>query len=159
MNRVIPRPAKILLVSRSVSDPLRRWVRRFRLPFGRTASDRRLLKDARASLGDHIAVVGWPLATLQAVRDAQIDIVSTNPFDRRVTVLSDALGAGALPTNRWSAVILVDPPPEARVSMLEAASAACRENGAVVVLGDRSEPRTLTHLARAQRQLATMPTS
>ena len=138
---------------RRLLRPLRLRLRTLRLPFGRVASDRRLLKDERASLGDQIAVVGSSLPTTQAVTDAQIDIVSANPFDRRVTVLSDALGAGSLPANRWSAVILVDPPPHVRVSILEAASVACLKGGAVVVLADRNDPQFLAHRVRGRRQL------
>jgi hypothetical protein len=143
---------------RRLLRPLRLRLRTLRLPFGRVASDRRLLKDERASLGDQIAVVGASLPTIQAVTDAQIDIVSANPFDRRVTVLSDALGAGSLPANRWSAVILVDPPPHVRVSILEAASAACLNGGAVVVLADRNDPQFLAHRIRGRRQLTKIPT-
>jgi hypothetical protein len=159
VSRVISPEAKILAMPRRLLGPLYRRVRTLQLPFGRAASDRRLLKQERASLGDHIAVVGSPLATLQAVTHAQIDIVGSNPFDRRVTVLSDALGAGSLPTNRWQAVIFVDPPLEARSSMLEAASSACRKDGAVVVLADRSESQLLTHRVHGRRQLVKMPNS
>ena len=158
VSRVITRRGEIVSMPRRLLRPLRLRLRTLRLPFGRVASDRRLLKDERASLGDQIAVVGSSLPTIQAVTDAQIDIVSANPFDRRVTVLSDALGAGSLPANRWSAVILVDPPPQVRVSILEAASVACLKGGAVVVLTDRNDPQFLAHRVRGRRQLTKIPT-
>lgn len=115
-------------------NALRRRLRRTRPSLGAVATDRRLLLAERRALGDHVLVIGDPVAVHQALPDARIDLLGTQPFDRRVTVLSDGLGAGALPFRRWSGIVLVDPPSGTASSLLEAASYGCRSGGMVVVL-------------------------
>src|SRR5829696_273005 len=111
---------------------LKRRARTWRLPVGVVAADRRLLAAERASLGDEVAVLGASLAVRQALPDVRLDIIGTVPFDRTVTVLSDGLGPGSLPVDRWSSLVLVDPPVDLQSRLLEAAAIACRAGGVVL---------------------------
>ncbi len=74
----------------------------------------------------------------QALPWAVLDVVGTNPRDPRVTVVSEAGGAGSLP-RRWDCVIVTeaDPPPD----RLSAAAQACCPGGVVAVAGLR-QPAT-----------------
>jgi hypothetical protein len=50
------------------------------------------------------------LPVRQALPRARIDLFGANLFDRAVTVPGDGLGVGALPAERWSAVIITGTP-------------------------------------------------
>jgi hypothetical protein len=100
---------------------------------GRTARIRTLLREA---LGERrrALVIGPVGVVRQALPWAVLDVVGTNPRDPRVTVVSEAGGAGSLP-RRWDCVIVTeaDPPPD----RLSAAALACRPGGVVAVAGPR----------------------
>jgi hypothetical protein len=118
---------------------VRRQLRQVPLPVGQVAAERRALRSAHGELGGQILVVGDPLVVRQALPQARVDVLGTNPFDRGITVLSDGRGAGALPAGRWSAVIGTGPRPDPAV--LASAAAACRAGGAVFVLDPRGRGR------------------
>lgn len=122
----------------------RRW-RRTAKPIGSVATDRRLIRAQCAALGNHVLVIGDPLAVDQALPATSVDVLGTQPYERRVTVLSDGLGAGSLPTRRWTGVIVLDPPADRLMTLLDAAIPACRVGGSVIVIAGRPpRPRTLT---------------
>lgn len=110
---------------------LRRLERDPRLPVGRSARSRRLL---RASLPDDVRalVVGPRHVVRQALSRATLDVVGQDPGDLDVTVVSEAFGAGSLP-RRWDCVIVTERAP--RWDRLVAAVGACRPGGLLVVLG------------------------
>jgi hypothetical protein len=91
-------------------------------------------------LGDpeRVLVIGPPGAVRQALPNAQLDVVGTDPHDAAVTVVSEAMGAGSLP-RRWDCVVVTEAaPPDAR---LVAAAHACRPGGLIAVAtSDRRHP-------------------
>lgn len=119
------------------------------MPVGTRAADRRLLRAHREVLGPAVLVVGDPLAAGRALAPLRLDVLGSDPYDERNTVLSDGRGPGSVPVDRWSGVIVVDPPAAARDDVLAAATAACRPGGAVVVLDGRGQ---------RQRRLTRYPT-
>src|SRR5215218_1135960 len=138
---------------RRVEGGVRRRARSMRYLFGSGATDCRLLADHSAKLGEYVAVVGDPLAVRKALKNVHLDIISSNPFDRTVTVLSNTIGPKSLPVARWSAVVLMDPHPLRLKALIEAASPACQVDGVVVILGERGdESLNATHV-RGRRRL------
>jgi hypothetical protein len=122
----------------AASRLVRRLERHPGLPFGRGARARRLLRevldDRRRAL-----VVGPAHVVRQALPDAALDVVGTNPNDREVTVISEARNSGSLP-RRWDCVVVTEAtPPRERIV---AATEACLPGGIVVVLAtdDYTEP-------------------
>jgi hypothetical protein len=81
-------------------------------------------------------VVGDPAVVRQALPHVALDVVGTSPHDVEVTVVSEAIGTGSLPT-RWGCVIVTDA--GAMPDRLSAAWAACTPGGVVAVTTLRSE--------------------
>jgi hypothetical protein len=123
VRRVIRHPG------RSVRRRAGRLAEEHRLPVGRTAQIRRLVA---AALGDpqRVLVIGPPGAVRQALPDARLDVVGTDPHDAAVTVVSEAMGEGSLP-RRWDCVVVTEAEP--RDDRLIAAADACRPGGLVAV--------------------------
>jgi hypothetical protein len=67
----------------------------------------------------------------QAVPGALLDVVGTDPRDRTVTVVSQALRPGSLP-QRWEAVVVTEPAPSP--GRLAAVAQACLPGGVVAVV-------------------------
>jgi hypothetical protein len=135
--------------ARRLAGGLRRRLRRLPVPIGALATDRRLLRDHRRVLGGAVLVVGDPVAAVRALAPSRPDVLGTDPYDDRITVLSDGRGPDAVPAGRWSGVVVVDPHPTCRDDLLAAATVACRPGGTVLVL-ENSGPR--------QRRLRSYPT-
>jgi hypothetical protein len=73
----------------------------------------------------------------------RLDHVGHNPFDHSVSVLSEGHGVGSIPPDRWSGVVVIDPPAQHAEDVVEAARSACTPGGWVCVLSDESGRRTL----------------
>ena len=115
---------------------VRRLERTRQLPVGTVARTRGLLRKALADRR-RVLVIGPTHAVRQALPDAALDVVGTNPDDTTVTVVSAALGRGSLP-RRWDCVVVTEKdPPRDR---LESATDACLTNGVVVVVGTVHNP-------------------
>jgi hypothetical protein len=128
---------------------VRRLDRDRRLPVGRTARTRRLLREV---LHGHpcALVIGPPHAVRQALPGVALDVVGTRAGDPNVTVVSEALGPGSLP-RRWDCVVVteVDPPQD----RLVAAAGACLPGGVVVVVGSGAQEPVGAPGAVAQRRV------
>ena len=126
---------------------LLRWLERHpRNSLGRSARARRLLSESLAHR-PRALVVGPPHVVRQALPDAILDLVGTNPDDAGITVVSEALGPGSLP-RRGDCVIVTDRAP--RWERLAAAAAACRSGGVLVVLGASEQGRATARHTRIE---------
>lgn len=120
-----------------------------RLPLGRVAAMRRLLRDALGQQ-EHALVIGHPGPVRQAWPTARLDGVGTDPADAEITVVSEALEPGSLP-QRWDCVVITESP--ATSDRLVAAAGACRPNGVLAVMTLRSTCPTLPQHVRVERVL------
>jgi hypothetical protein len=102
-----------------------------RLPLGRTARIRRLLRQSLANQRS-VLVLGPVGAVRQALPRAVLDVVGWSPHDLHVTIVSDAMGPRSLP-RRWPCVIVVQP--HTLGEQILAAGAACLPGGLVAVVG------------------------
>src|SRR5690242_8406687 len=82
----------------------------FRLPIGRVAETRRLLRRLlRAQAAGRVLVVGRVPPVRQAMPGSLLDIAGTDPTSNNVTVCSRVDARGTLPPARWDTVIVNDP--------------------------------------------------
>lgn len=142
--RPVPRARRaVARLARAARHPARsadRWAGRRPAVAARldAALDRVLAQggDPVLALGDRAAV---ERAVRRAGRPVELDAAGTAGSDPAVTVVSAALGAGALPAGRWATVVVGDlgEDPAAR---LAAATAACRPGGTLVVRRPRRGP-------------------
>lgn len=145
--------ARLLRAARDPASAVRHVLRRMAegrlLPLGETAQARRLIRRA-LSAQDHALVIGPPGAVHQALPTVRLDVVGTDPTNRDVTVVSEALGEASLP-RRWNCVVLIDKAPSPE--RLLAAAGACLPGGLIAVVTARSArqvtiPDTRAHTVR-----------
>lgn len=128
---------------------VRRLERERRLPVGRTARTRRLLREVLPGR-THALVIGPPHGVRQALPGATLDVVGTRSGDPSVTVVSEALGPGSLP-RRWDCVVVTEA--DLPRDRLVAAAEACLPGGVVVVLGAGTQDPAGAPGAVLERQL------
>ena len=127
-----------------VRAPLRRpdllpeRLRRLRLPVGRVARHRRLLRRvlADAPVG-RVLVVGPWRAALQAFTSSRVDVAGTSPHTEQITVCSTVEVPGSLPSRRWDTVILSGSTNAA--DRMLAVLPACRPGARVVLVEAASQ--------------------
>lgn len=104
------------------------------VPIGAIARDRRLLRRAlRGHSVGRVLVLGPGLAARQAWPDARVDVAGTSPYSPEVTICSEAVGGGSLPTARWDTVI-ISAAQDDLSEQLAAIQAACRPSARLLLL-------------------------
>ena len=117
------------------------WVGETPLPMGRTARDRRLLRQALAQTSaSRVLVVGPGLAARQALPAVQIDVAGTNPRLTEVNICSAVRTPDSLPRTPWDLVIISDPADLG--ARLQAVRDAASRSAQLVVMhrGQRKDP-------------------